>query len=289
MLNLFKSPRMTRLFAVVVTLLLLTALAYQCAQLLLRVLNDPPVVEVPAIPANAGQQSDTAAPWLARVTFTAPASTDTAAAAHRSEQPLAASVQPTEITQKWLLKGVYAEDGDSIAIIQTATTGYVVEVGDKVESDYLVTAITPEQVTLRGNTQDITLNLLNRHLPQLAENTVGGGVLGPRTPSADEAQPVNTPPLAAVAFKESDWLKHLLIKPMLDNGQAAFEIGAKNSTGESLLRRVGLQSGDIVLDIDGQLPSLQSWRLLAAKLRQSQKIRAKIKRGGTIQTITIQQ
>ncbi len=275
MLNLFKSPRMTRLVAVVVTLLLLAVLAYQCAQLLWRVLDNPPVVEVPTIPANAKQHSDTATPWLARVTFTAPASTDTAMAAHRSKQPLAAA-QVTEITQKWLLKGVYAEDGDSIAIIQTETTGYVVEVGDKVESDYLVTAITPEQVTLRGNTQDITLNLLNRHLPQLAENTVGGGELGPRTPSADEVQPANTPPLATVAFKESDWLKHLLIKPMLDNGQAAFEIGAKNSTGESLLRRVGLQSGDIVLDIDGQLPSPQSWRLLAAKLRQSQKIRASL-------------
>ncbi|PIE36449.1 MAG: hypothetical protein CSA53_08045, partial [Gammaproteobacteria bacterium] len=257
MLNLFKSPRMTRLFAVVVTLLLLAALAYQCAQLLWRVLDDPPVVEVPAIPVNAKQQSDAAAPWLARVTFTAPAATDTAAAA-QSQKPFTAAVQSTEITEKWLLKGVYAEDGDSIAIIQTETTGYVVEVGDKVESDYLVTAITPEQVTLRGNTQDITLNLLNRHLPQLAENTVGGGALGPRTPSADEALPANTPPLAAVAFKESDWLKHLFIKPMLDNGQAAFEIGVKNSAGERLLRRVGLQSGDIVLDIDGQLPSPQS-------------------------------
>lgn len=268
--------RFTRFFSITVTVFLLAVLAHQCARVFWRVTAPAPTIKAPEISVA----SPSLPAWLSQLNLSSAKAT-----IHGKYPKNALSSTANNISQAWRLKGVYAEAGDSIAIIQTDNASRVVEVGDIVEKGYIVTAITSNQVTLANDSDPVVLNLSSRHLDALAENTFGH-----QLPPSD---PAIAPPLTAkvpgVAFKESAWLQHLLIKPRLENGQPAFEVAADNATGEGLLQGVGLQSGDIILSVDGQAPTPQAWRALATKLRQSQKIRAKIKRRGTIQTITIQQ
>lgn len=274
-----QTTRLQHLLIAVFTLLLLVFLAVQSAGLFWRLWAAPPTISVPTITPKT--PNDT--PWLANVSFKAekaqPAAPTTVSRSATANSPVMDSAK------NWRLKGVYAETGDSIAIIQTNAGSRVLEVGDVVAEGFVVTKITPTQVLIRGTNDELSLQLENRHLAELAETTYGAK-LPPRT---SIALPKLTTTVPAVPFKETEWLQHLVIKPIRENGQAAFEIAADNSTGEGLLRGVGLQSGDIVLAVDGQAPTPQAWRSLATKLRNSQKIRAKIKRHGTIQTITIQQ
>lgn len=270
--------RLIRPLAVIVTLTLLALLAQQCARLFWHLATEPPSVSAPTISAQSTPQT----PWFSNIIIQSDKRQQVAQTTAAKPTLTSKKTPAPSITQNWRLKGVYAETGDSIAIIQTDAGSHVVEVGDAVADGFIVTKITPTQVLIRGQSDELSLKLANRHLDELA-NTTYGSQLPPRTPIATTPT-ANVP---VVPFQETDWLTHLFIKPMLENGQPAFEIAANNETGEGLLRGVGLQSGDVILRVDGQAPTHQAWRAVATKLRKAQKIRAKIKRRGTIQTITI--
>lgn len=266
----FQNAHLLRLLSVVVTLLLLALLAYHGARFFWQAITDTPTVSVPTVT----MKEHTETPWLSSLRLHVPKAEPKAVAlVPAQKKPI---IKPSDDVQNWRLKGVYAEDGDSIAIIQTTEGSRIVEVGDIVAGSYIVTNITPTQAVVSGEVGKLTLNLVVRQIDALTENT------SPVTAKPEQNKQQNT-------FKTNDWQKYLRIKPLLENGQAAFKVTATNTDGQTLLSSVGLQSGDVILSIDGQTPSPQTWGILAVKLRQSQKIRAKINRNGTIQTITIQQ
>lgn len=271
-----------------ITLLLLAVLAFQCARLVWQWLTPTTTVQVAQVTASAPKA------WLTSVVFKAQ---EARQAVNSPLQNPASEVADAVAT--WRLKGIYAEDNDSVAIIQTADAdkGHVVEVGEHITKDYTISAITPSQVFIADNSGQVVrvLQLASNHLETLAANTVGGENLPPRTvqrPSAEENFQSNQYSVSGVkpiSAPSNALIQHVDFKPLVVDGQTGWQLSAKSTQGFNQLRRLGLRQGDILLMIDGKPPSPEMWRVVMAKWRQSQEIRAKIKRHGRIETITIKQ
>lgn len=237
--------------------------------------------------------------WLSSVVFKPEAKTQTV-----NNSPMPPLNADVAVVAAWQLKGIYAEDGDSVAIIQTTASdrGLVVEVGEYITDDYTVREITPAQVSIADNSGQVVhvLQLASNHLETLAANTEGGEHLLSRMPH----RPLNLPSQpnknsaqsmqdmaqkTQSVFSSNALVQHLNFKPQIVDGQTGWQLSASSTQGFNQLRRLGLRQGDILLTIDGKVPSPEMWRVAAVKWRQSQTIRVQIKRHGKIETIALKQ
>lgn len=254
----------------VILVILLALLAHQTAQLIWGLTATPPK------PATVALEAGDKTPWFSTLILR-PAENQSTEQSNKS-----ANSAVTSDIDGWVLKGIYAEDQDSVAIIQTGQKSYVLEVGESIENGFVVTAIAPRSITVTGpdGQPTKTLTLRDAQLSDLADEVQAA------QPNAQGAY--RPKPATDKGSVQPAWLTAIRFVPKVIDGQAAVQITATSTEGFSQLRHFGLRQGDILLSIDGMAPSPQMWRVAEAKWRMRQPLVAKIKRFQEIKTITLE-
>ncbi|PIE45507.1 MAG: hypothetical protein CSA44_02270 [Gammaproteobacteria bacterium] len=269
-----------RLLPPLVSLLLLLGLAYQGARLVWQFFTPETIVTITE--AETPPDDDLLATWQLSTTL----SSQTAAG-----QP--AQRQNKQNRQNWQVKGIYLEDNNqSVAIIQTGKDkSHVVEVGDHIDQEITVVMITAQSVVLDVNGNETELTLQDNTMADISNNTLGFSLAAPPA----ETTPTATTPAAATAKTAvnrasqaiQDFPRFIQLMPLTEKGKTVYQLQTSQPQGIHLLNQLGLQVNDVLLAVDG-VPSADINPLqLLENLKKQQKISAKIRRNGTIQTVTI--
>lgn len=261
-----------RWLTVVITLLLLWLVAYQSALLLWRFFTPQPVVVTPVLSPQTPVEVQ-----FSPLRF----SLQTDQQASKTTQPADSSSAdrslPTTILTQWQLVGTYLAPNTALALIKTLQGSYVVEIGQAIENKAVLQHITQDRVVLTVAGKPVELQLADHSLVALKDHMLDYDYATPIRPGYSITNQQSVPKAHLNAFKTLAW------KTIVSEGQLAYQILANNATEQALLQSYGLQVSDIILSINGQPLTPALIKLLAFE----KKIKAKIKRNGTIQTIEI--
>ncbi len=227
-----------------------------------------------------------------------PSQTDTAQKSVSQETAL--SLDTLKVTElKLTLWGTIVGEGiPSYAIIEDQTTNeqQLYRIGDTVQ-DSKIKLILRERVILSVNGNDEILSIQNN-----ATGGAGGYSGSPmdssyspsseNSSSAGETQPeqVQTVSIPRLQVDESlknlnDLMQKVRIRPHFENGKANGLILSRVKP-DSIFRQLGLETGDVILGVDGQnIESVDDALRFYKSLNASSKVKLQIKRRGNPMTL----
>lgn len=265
------TPKLRRYASQLVTFGLLSFVAYQSAQLFWHLMTPTAAVVVPTI------EQQPAKPLLSQLKLqaqTAPSKKST------STQPAV----PAALAN-WQLKGTYLEDNnDPIAIIQTPQGSRVAEIGEIIKDNVTLAAIYENHVVLDNQGQPVELYLKRGNLNTISNSSAGAVTV---KQNGQVAQSANSNALSALSPQLL--LQHLSLTAEAYGQRTAYRVTVRDNDaqGAAILKQLGLQSGDLVIALNGLPPTPQSAHELIVSAQKSQKISAKIKRNDKIHTIIL--
>lgn len=260
-----------RWLTVVITSFLLLVIAYQSSSLLWRFFTPEPTITPPVL------------------SFKTPTATQFASLQFRlrpNQQPNQPTEPPHQTTKPfpkeeflahWQLVGTYLDDHTAFAIIKTPYGSHLVEKGQSLaEGKAVLQQILSNRVILTVAGKQSELFLADHSIQALKDNLLDYSASTTKRP-----RPIIRKP----SFKNTELtlFKALLWKPLLNGDQLAYQVVANQAAERALLQRYGLLTNDIIISINQQ-PLTPA---LIDRLAFEKKIKAKVKRNGTIQTIEI--